>query len=190
MAGTESSHEQPDAQHGAQRVSGRVISHIFAQNDNREVTLKVGQRDIRIRRSCWSQGQTEQKRRIRNQVTAFSDGSKRRLLFTARNFPGMDAMLTLTYPADFPMNGRLVKDHWKRFRQWLIRNDVVTGLWVLEFQKRGAPHFHIFLRDYIDRHKIAEAWYRIVGSGDPKHLSAGTRIENFRHPPLSSVLTS
>lgn len=32
----------------------------------------------------------------------------------------------------------------------------------------------------IDRNAVASAWYRIVGSCDPKHLQAGTRIELFR----------
>jgi hypothetical protein len=104
-------------------------------------------------------------------------------LFIARNFPGLEIMLTLTYPSDFPMNGRMVKDHWRRFRQWMIRNNAATGLWVLEFQKRGAPHFHVFIREALDRHAVSAAWYRIVNSGDPRHLRAGTRIEVFRHPP-------
>ena len=92
-------------------------------------------------------------------------------------------MLTLTYPADFPMDGLLVKNHWRRFRQWMVRNGGKTGLWVLEFQKRGAPHFHIFLQQLLDRIAVSEAWYRIVNSGDPKHLQAGTRIERFIFPP-------
>jgi len=104
-------------------------------------------------------------------------------MFTARNFPGLEIMLTLTYPADFPLDGRLVKDHWKRFRQWMKRNGAVTGLWVLEFQKRGAPHFHIFIQTSLDRVAVSKAWYKIVNSMDPKHLAAGTRIERFRYPP-------
>jgi hypothetical protein len=103
-------------------------------------------------------------------------------MFTARKFPGLEIMLTLTYPAEFPTNGRLVKDHWRRFRQWIVRNGAVTGLWVLEFQERGAPHFHVFIREPLDRFDVSAAWYRIVGSNDPKHLSAGTRIESFRKP--------
>ena len=56
-------------------------------------------------------------------------------------------------------------------------------MWVLEFQKRGAPHYHVFVRKALDRFAVADAWFRIVASGDPKHLEAGTRIEAFRHPP-------
>ena len=104
-------------------------------------------------------------------------------MFTARNFPGLEIMLTLTYPANYPLDGRLVKEHWKRFRQWMIRNGATTGLWVLEFQKRGAPHLHIFIRQPLDKDAVSKAWYKIVNSGDLKHLQAGTRIEVFHNPP-------
>ena len=166
-----------------QRTSGLVINRISAQKPRREITLEVGQRDIRVHRSFRLTRLVRTGGGIRSDVTLFSKASKRRLLSTARNFPGLEIMLTLTYPSDFPMDGRLVKNHWRRFRQWLIRNGAETGLWVLEFQKRGAPHFHVFMREPLDRHIVSDAWYRIVASGDPKHLSAGTRIEEFRNPP-------
>lgn len=165
--------------------SGLVFSHISAQRASREITLEVGQRDIRIRRSFKTSvpSSYEHKRGIRKSITMFSDGSRRRLLFTARNLPGLEIMLTLTYPSDYPADGHLVKDHWRRFRQWMVRNGASYGLWVLEFQKRGAPHFHIFLNKQLDRHAVSKAWYRIVGSEDSKHLVAGTKIEEFRYPP-------
>lgn len=163
--------------------SGLVISHISAHKPRREITLDVGNRDIRIHRSYGLTGKTKLGGGLRSSVTQFTNASKRRLMFTARNFPGLEIMLTLTYPSEFPLNGRTVKDHWKRFRQWMVRNGANTGLWVLEFQKRGAPHFHIFIRHALDRNEVSSAWYRIVGSKDPKHLVAGTRIETFRHPP-------
>ena len=56
------------------------------------------------------------------------------------------------------------------------------SLWVLEFQERGAPHFHVFFDKNLDRNAVSAAWFRIVGSDDPKHLLAGTRIEAFRCP--------
>jgi hypothetical protein len=57
----------------------------------------------------------------------------------------------------------------------------------LEFQQRGAPHFHPFvwgipesdrLREIIDF--ISEAWFEVVASGDEKHFIAGTRVEKMR----------
>jgi hypothetical protein len=100
-------------------------------------------------------------------------------------------MITLTYPAVYPRNGLAVKYHLHAFLVWLKRD---TGgcsyLWFLEFQKRGAPHIHILIdtpypRSNGDgyrqfRMRVSSAWYRIVGSGDIRHLSAGTRTERLR----------
>jgi hypothetical protein len=51
---------------------------------------------------------------------------------------------------------------------------------VLEFQSRGAPHYHLLASNQVPKEEIAERWYRIVGSGDEKHLRAGTRVESIR----------
>ena len=50
----------------------------------------------------------------------------------------------------------------------------------LEFQERGAPHFHILVDKEIPHQKVAKSWYRIVGSGDEKHLKAGTEVRAIR----------
>jgi hypothetical protein len=57
-------------------------------------------------------------------------------------------MLTLTYPGDWLIvapNAEVVKRHFqalcKRYgRAW---GEPLIGPWKLEFQRRGAPHFHI-----------------------------------------------
>jgi len=174
-----------DAQRRAgQRSSGLVLTRISAHRDPRTVTLEIGKQDIRVRRNSGILNNSRHCRGgKRKAITKFSRASARRLFFTARNLPNLEIMLTLTYPREFPMDGRAVKDHWRRFRQWMVRNNATSGLWVLEFQERGAPHFHVFLTEPLDRHAVSAAWFRIVGSGDPKHLAAGTRIETFRYPP-------
>ena len=176
-------HNAAKAACGGRRPPGLVFSYINAQNPEREVTLAVGQRDIRIHRQCGSAAKSEQNRGIRKAVTGFSDASRRRLLFVARNLPGLEIMLTLTYPGSYPQDGRIVKNHWRRFRQWMVRNGAVYGLWVLEFQKRGAPHFHVFINSRLETAAASKAWYSIVDSGDSKHLRAGIRIERFHHRP-------
>jgi len=51
----------------------------------------------------------------------------------------------------------------------------------LEYQERGAPHYHIILGlTYVPYDYIARIWYEIVGSGDEAHLAAGTRVEAIR----------
>ncbi|MEN6535739.1 MAG: hypothetical protein ABFD89_18895 [Bryobacteraceae bacterium] len=94
-------------------------------------------------------------------------------------------MLTLTYPCGFPSDGRTVKRHLRSFvercRRMLGAAAPTESLfWFLEFQARGAPHFHLFTTFSIDKGVVARWWYEIVGSDDERHLRAGTRIERLR----------
>ncbi|HTE20643.1 MAG TPA: hypothetical protein VK689_19925, partial [Armatimonadota bacterium] len=103
------------------------------------------------------------------------------LQFAARNLEGLTTLLHLTYPAVFPRDGEVVKRHWARLREWLA-DQGLGGLWLLEFQARGAPHFMLFLNGRVDRDAVAARWDRIVGSGDPEHRGTGTRVERTRKP--------
>ncbi|MEO1536080.1 MAG: hypothetical protein AAFS11_11070, partial [Planctomycetota bacterium] len=91
--------------------------------------------------------------------------------------------MTLTYPREFPHDSRIWKTHLDRFRKRLNREHTVTlGYWKLEPQKRGAPHFHLLL--WLDRPMdlrwLSTAWYECVGSGDEKHLVAGTNVQHLK----------
>jgi hypothetical protein len=52
--------------------------------------------------------------------------------------------------------------------------------WFLEFQKRGAPHFHLLTTDFYSYRRCQMLWYAIVNSGDSKHLKAGVRVETLK----------
>lgn len=92
-------------------------------------------------------------------------------------------MVTLTYPGFFTSNGRETKEHIRRFLQEMARrvdregfNSVgYSSFWFLEFQERGAPHYHIFTTHDFPHQFIAATWYRIVNSEDPRHLAAGRK---------------
>jgi hypothetical protein len=104
------------------------------------------------------------------------------------------AMVTLTYPGDWESvapEGASVKRHmmlWrKRFqREW---GEPARYIWKLEFQRRGAPHIHLWMalphtlgrsgrkvRDW-----LSQEWADIVAHPDPeqraRHLLAGTAID-------------
>ncbi len=128
----------------------------------------------------------------RGKVTQFSWASRRRLAFVASNTEvEFKTMITLTYPLHFPSDGRKVKRDLNAFLVWLKRDrGRLSYLWFLEFQTRGAPHVHILSSSRWPggarnaralRFRVSGAWYRIVGSGDPKHLGAGTRTERIWH---------
>lgn len=115
----------------------------------------------------------------------WSNKSRKNLAFVASNTTiELDVMVTLTYPREFPANGKTCKRHLNAFLQFLRRRiRPLSYLWFFEFQRRGAPHFHLLYRSggvTIDKLDVSERWYSIVGSGDVRHLSAGTRIETIR----------
>ncbi len=72
------------------------------------------------------------------------------------------SMMTLTYPAVFPNDGRRVKTDLNRFLTWMRKWHPGDYLWFLEFQVRGAPHVHILCEAKhpgTDGHRLfAEAW--------------------------------
>ena len=119
---------------------------------------------------------------VREKIKGFSQSSERRLNFLIRNsISEWTTLLTLTYPAEYPNDGKVCKSQLRAFTEFLRRQET-KYVWVLEFQARGAPHFHLLLSGKIDKDLVAVRWYEIVGTGDEKHLRAGTRIERLRNP--------
>lgn len=124
----------------------------------------------------------------RSDVTEFSAASRKRLAFVASNTDvNFTTMITLTYPMEFPNDGKDVKRDFATFKKAMMRRwDKPSYLWFLEFQRRGAPHIHLLLeRVKVNKCSIAwlsGTWYRICDTGDEKHLRAGTRIERIRLP--------
>jgi hypothetical protein len=120
----------------------------------------------------------------RGKVIGFSRQSRRRLLALVHqvNFESLGYLpkfITLTYPAAFPADYRIVQRHMEAFHHAFERKyGKRFCIWKREFQLRGAPHIHlmVFIPDYVDRDWVAQSWYRIVGSGDPAHLLAGTQV--------------
>jgi hypothetical protein len=126
----------------------------------------------------------------RGEIVEFSQRSRQRLrcLIASVCRRELPYFLTLTYPNEWTWDVQLWKRHLKIFSQRFQRRFPTAGfIWKLEFQQRGAPHFHPFVwgipeadgfRQIIDF--ISEAWFEVVGSGDEKHFIAGTRVEKIR----------
>lgn len=153
---------------------GLVYKHIFQHRWRG----RVMPRDIVVRRPalpCRAKGGGR-----RGRITRLTPASRRRMLLAARNAGKWRVMLTLTYPGEFPSSGRTVKRHLNAFLVWLRRRGVRRYFWWLEFQERGAPHIHVLLDGPVGKDAVARVWYRVVGSGDERHLKAGTRIEWLR----------
>lgn len=124
----------------------------------------------------------------RGQISGFSPSSAARMRRYLRTCDAnYRVMLTLTYPAAFPGNGPTCKDHLRRFvaavkRYWSheCSGGEPSIFWFMEFQQRGAPHFHLFCTGELPYAWVAQTWYGIVDSGDVQHLAAGTRTEAIR----------
>jgi hypothetical protein len=125
--------------------------------------------------------------RERSSIVRFSEGCATRMArYLRESVAEYTNMVTLTYPAEYPIDGRVIKQHLRVFLQRIKRlaesngRNQSSSFWFLEFQQRGAPHFHIFTTETIPYFWIASTWFDIVGSGDRRHLHAGTRIEKLK----------
>lgn len=121
---------------------------------------------------------------VRTEIQGFSDHSRRRLRFLAGNScVPLVSQFCLTYHQTVP-DGRTVKrhlDNWlKRIRR---RFPDVHYLWVLEFQTRGVPHFHVWLslpHDLPGLHNIlAVSWNKIAEPSSEQHLLFHKHRKNF-----------
>jgi hypothetical protein len=126
----------------------------------------------------------------RGRVAGFSRKSRKRLLDWLNQVDRKEAsralFVTLTYPKRYSGDW----SDWKRDLDVLIKRmrrkwNKCSIVWRLEYQERGAPHFHllVFGADFIPHRWLARAWYDVVQSGDPNHLKAGTevrRVKSFR----------
>ncbi len=117
----------------------------------------------------------------RQRIEGFSDESRKRMIefmhqitFTSLTF------VTLTYPSEYPRDFKVYKSHLKRFRQSVERKyGKLKTVWRLEYQVRGAPHYHLLYLDppFIPVKELSEIWYKIVDSKDENHLKCGVDVK-------------
>ena len=122
----------------------------------------------------------------RASISGFSRSSQQRLRVLTNTLPDtlpLPLFVTLTYPKQWPGDAK----RWKRDLDVMMKllsrqMDSPVIIWKLEPQERGAPHFHlaIYTEQFMGPRWLARKWYRIVGSGDRKHLRAGTSVERAR----------
>lgn len=140
----------------------------------------------------------------RGRISEFSPRSRTRLRAAALDlgeFHSPDLLVTLTYPGEWrsvagdgPSCRRDLEAFRKRLTRYLASLGVTSwsALWFREFQRRGAPHFHLLLWGpglaALDvrqaRRWLARAWADVVAHPDPKefakHRKAGTGLDEYR----------
>lgn len=185
------------------RVETTLCEHVKTCGDVPVSAIRRALRDAVVKKNMTPT--FRERREKRSSIKEFSHQSRMRLWMAIRNCGVVfRSLLTITYPREFPCSGPQTKKHLKAFAQWLRDNfHGIRGIWFLEFQLRGAPHYHILLDVDLASYGLlttrrrrktspgadsyqtsveteagaARAWYGIVGSGDPRHLRAGVSWE-------------
>jgi len=124
------------------------------------------------------------KRGIRQKIDHLSKRAQRGLRHAAVNsWPALVSQFVATYHLDWPQDGRVIKQHLNAFLVELRRRRPdLRYLWVLEFQDRGAPHFHIYLSTppEPELHEfLASTWVRITDKGNAKALAVHRHRKQF-----------
>jgi hypothetical protein len=131
---------------------------------------------------------------LRGEVTGFSKASRRRMLKLVTSLDrtriSVNEMLfvTLTY-RDYEPDGRQWKADLAAWRKRAERRfGPLAGVWKLEPQERGAPHWHLLLRrdcgvtggDMRLRERMVSDWLEIVGQGATEKGQKVERVRSWR----------
>jgi hypothetical protein len=124
----------------------------------------------------------------RGEIREFSSSSRRRLMALMAQIDRTQCrrrplFITLTYPAKYPQTATVYKSHLRRFlARFERRYPHVPIIWRLEFQARGAPHYHlmVFTPWFIPWRWVAGAWYEATDRSDVYTLLAGTETRAVR----------
>jgi hypothetical protein len=125
----------------------------------------------------------------RGKIYGLSPASRRRLLRNLIRLPppiAGSSLLGLTYHHGAGPDPALWHSHLHNFFRELREAFGAFGpewVWVLEAQRRGAPHFHVLVLWERAPHPIqlrrwvARVWHRIADPTSPEHAKAGTRVD-------------
>ncbi len=139
-------------------------------------------RSLRVKRYGTGNQNQQAPDRSGKTIQGFSAKSRSRLrLYATNNSHRIKSQFGLTYHEKFPNDGRIAKKHLNAWLQYIRRNFDIGYLWILEFQSRGAAHFHVFLSiepDQAIHQRLAEVWNRITGESE-KHLRVHQHSTNW-----------
>lgn len=138
-----------------------------------------------------SDQQTTPPQREEGDIKTFSRKSRMRMMkkiLAIRYDPDRRPIfITLTYHLETQKTARAYKLDIARFVRWLNRyDDRCRWIWKVEFQKRGAVHFHLiyfpnitFTRPRLEafRRDVSEAWHEHSGETTEAHRKAGTNVQ-------------
>lgn len=120
----------------------------------------------------------------RKGIAEFSRAARLRMLkfLHSIDFDGC-TLITLTYPNVYPLDATRYHDDLRAMRGVIEESlGKLPMIWKLEFQKRGAPHFHIVVLKEVrvNIKYLSAMWYKIVGSGDENHKKCGFDVKTAK----------
>lgn len=129
----------------------------------------------------------------RSVIKGFSRNSRRRLMYKIagiRRDAELPCFVTITYPNEFPTLPRAKRDLKVFLQRLKYKFPNSSGIWKLEPQERGAPHYHCLvwgvkegpLLDF-----VAYSWYEIAGNNDRNHLKFHLGLLPKSKPCVSKV---
>jgi len=96
------------------------------------------------------------------------------------------SFITLTYGLHYPTD-HLSKKHLENFIKRLKRvSPNFQFIWVIEKQKRGAPHYHILTPNYIPKETINKAWNGVVSKWQKSEVDNGCKQQEV-YPNVGKV---
>ena len=128
----------------------RKVPLVLSHNSALSCCLEVYENLVKVTPINYNNPQNTAPERTTNDIKNFSAKSRKRLFekFNKLNYTeyGVPLFLSLTYHFDAPNNREDLKSILANFLRSLKRHfPPFHYIWKLEYQKRGAPHFHILL---------------------------------------------
>lgn len=147
-----------------------------------QFVLQVYKVDLKIVKG-FSRPGSQHERAPREAIFEFSASSRKNLLKTCRNSGHhIRSQFCLTFHENWPADGKELKRQMHVFLVLLARHyPGCHYLWVLEFQARTAPHFHLFtdLEPTSENQRfLAQTWVTVSGQLDDEVCLAWHLHEN------------
>jgi len=104
----------------------------------------------------------------RGKIKGLSSASRKRLLdlLASLEFGSVFSVhIVLTYPDKYPTTIRAKQNKRSMLERIRRRFPETSGIWRIEYQKRGAPHFHLLLFDlpFVPKEDVQLWWSDIIG---------------------------
>jgi hypothetical protein len=161
------------------------VAYFYAINNGEKMDpflkISVGASIVRLKLVMASKGGGGG---VRGAITKFSRQSRKRMIDTLHEYVFEEGVLvTMTYPGSYPTSAGVYKRHLQSFRKWLDVETVhAVAFWRLEFQDRGAAHFHVFVTGvrYVDARAASKKWDEIIGAEKKEGGSNGVDVKPVR----------